>query len=418
LPPADPQPAPGAGPPAPAPAPPGAGRAATAFVFVTVALDMLAFGLVVPVLPRLVEGFLGGDTARAAEWFGLFGTAWALMQFVCQPLLGAVSDRYGRRPVILASNCGLGLDYLVMAMAPGLWWLFAGRVMSGAFAATVSTAFAYIADVTPEEKRAGAFGLVGVAVGLGFVLGPAAGGLLGTLDPRLPFWAAGGLSLLNFLYGLLVLPESLPPERRSAFSWARANPVGAARLILQHRALWRLAMVHGLKQLAHIVFPSVFVLYAGYRFGWDAATLGLTLAAVGVSSAVVQGTLIRPVIRRLGEARSLRLGLLVSVASFTLMGLAPSGPWIWAAIPLMALADIAGPSLQGMATRAVGPQEQGRLQGALGSVQSLSQLIGPAIFTLTFAWAIAPERSVHVPGAAFLLGAALLVVASLLAPRR
>jgi DHA1 family tetracycline resistance protein-like MFS transporter len=382
-----------------------------------VALDMLAFGLVVPVLPRLVEGFLGGDTVRAAEWFGVFGTAWALMQFVFQPLLGAVSDRYGRRPVILASNFGLGCDYMLMAMAPGLGLLFVGRVMSGVFAATVSTAFAYIADVTPAEKRAGAFGMVGVAIGRGVVLGPAAGGLLGAVDPRLPFWAAGGLSLLNFLYGVFVLPESLPPERRGAFSWARANPVGAARLLLEHRALWRLALVHGLKQLAHVVLPSVFVLYAGYRYGWTELTLGLTLAAVGVSSAVVQGALIRPAIRWLGEERALRFGLGVGAASFAIMGLAPSGPWLWAAIPVMALADIAGPALQGMATRAVGPAEQGRLQGALGALQSLSQLFGPAVFTLTFAWAIAPG-SWQVPGAAFLLAAGLMLGAAALAPRK
>src|SRR6267378_6289311 len=206
-------------------------RAALAFIFVTVVLDMLALGMIVPVLPKLVEDFVGGNTARAAEIYGLFGTVWALMQFIFSPVLGALSDRYGRRPVILISNLGLGLDYLVMALAPSLAWLFVGRIISGITAASFSTAYAYIADVTEPEKRAGAFGMVGAAFGVGFVLGPAVGGLLGTLDPRLPFWVAAAFSLANAAYGYFVLPESLPRERRTAFSWARANPVGSLRLL-------------------------------------------------------------------------------------------------------------------------------------------------------------------------------------------
>ena len=240
-------------------------RAAQAFIFVTVALDVLAMGIVIPVLPKLVEAFLGGNTARAAEVFGVFGTVWSLMQFVCSPVLGVLSDRFGRRPVILLSNFGLGFDYILMALAPTVRWLFVGRVISGITGASFTTAGAYIADVTPPEKRAAGFGMIGAAWGLGFVLGPALGGLLGEVSPRLPFWVAAGMTLLNAMYGLFVLPESLPPERRRAFSWRRANPVGSLTLLRSHHELFGLAGVNILYFLAHQALPSVFVLYTGYR---------------------------------------------------------------------------------------------------------------------------------------------------------
>ncbi len=395
------------------PRPPG--RAALAFVFVSVALDMLAFGLVLPVLPRLIEGFLGGDTAAAAQAFGLFSFAFNLMQFLFAPLLGALSDRFGRRPVILLSNLGLGLDYLLMALAPSLVFLFAGRVIAGICAATVSTAYAYIADVTPPERRAKAMGMVGVAFGLGFVLGPALGGLLGAADPRLPFWVAAGLSLANFLYGLLVLPESLPRERRGAFGLRRASPLGALSLLRARPGLASLAAVHFLKQLSHVVLPVVFVLYAGWRYGWDAATLGLTLALVGVCSAVVQGVLVGPVVARLGERRALLLGLCCGAAGFVGFGLAPSGAWFWVCLPVFALWDLSGPALQGLATRRVEAEEQGRLQGALGSLQGVAGLLGPGLFTLAFTFAIGSAAWLGLPGLPFLIAAALVAAAALLA---
>lgn len=389
-----------------------AGRpAALAFIFVTVALDMLSFGLVIPVLPRLVEGFLGGETAEAARVFGLFSFAFNLMQFLCAPLLGALSDRFGRRPVILLSNLGLGLDYLLMALAPSLGWLLAGRIAAGICAATVSTAFAYIADVTPPDRRAKAMGMVGVAFGLGFVVGPALGGLLGATDPRLPFWVAAGLSGANFLYGLLVLPESLPRDRRGAFVPARANPVGALGLLRARPGLAGLAAVHFLKGLAHVVLPVVFVLYAGWRYGWDEATLGLSLALVGVCSAVAQGALVGPAVARLGERRALLLGLACGTVGFLGFGLAPSGFWFWLALPVFTLWDLSGPALQGLATRRVGPEEQGRLQGALGSLQGIAGLVGPGLFAGVFAAAIGPAAWLGLPGLPFLLAAALLVAA-------
>jgi DHA1 family tetracycline resistance protein-like MFS transporter len=251
------------------------GGAAVAFIFVTILLDMFALGLVLPILPKLVESFVDNDTASAARIFGLFGTVWALMQFVFSPILGGLSDRFGRRPVVLLSNFGLALDYVLMALAPSLIWLFVGRVISGITSASVSTAYAYIADVTPVERRAAMFGKIGVAFGAGFILGPAIGGLLGGMDPRLPFWVAAGLSFANTFYGLLILPESLPPQRRSPFRWKSANPIGALHLLRSDRVLAGLSVVNFLAQLAHVVLPSTFVLYASYRYRWDATTVGV-----------------------------------------------------------------------------------------------------------------------------------------------
>src|SRR5215471_2974055 len=296
--------------------------AAFIFVFITILLDMLALGIIIPVLPRLVVDFVGGDAARGADYLGLFGTAWALMQFVFSPVHGMLSDRFGRKPVILISNFGLGLDYIVMALAPTLWWLLAGRIISGICAASISTSYAYIADVTPAEKRAARFGMMGVAFGAGFVLGPALGGLAGNLDPRLPFWIAAGLSLLNALYGVLVLPESLPAERRAPFAWRRANPLGALGLLRSKPQLLGLAGVSFLNALAHASLPSIGVLYMMTRYGWDERAVGFTLAAVGVCSMLVQGGLIGPVVGRFGERLALLVGLVFGMAGFATFGLA------------------------------------------------------------------------------------------------
>ena len=295
--------------------PSGARTAAVAFVLVTVALDVIAMGLVIPVLPKLVESLSGGDTAHAARIFGVFGIAWALMQLIFSPIHGMLSDRFGRRPVLLLSNLGLGLDYVLCALAPDLTWLFVGRVLSGICAASFSTASAYIADVTPPAERAQKFGLIGAAFGVGFVLGPALGGLLGHADPRLPFWVAAALSLANAAYGYFVLPESLPRDRRAAvFSWAKANPFGALTLLRSNTQLSQLAIIQFLFHVAHAALPAVFVLYAGYRYGWTERDVGLSLAAVGVCAAIVQGGLIRPVVARIGERAALIAGLLFGVA--------------------------------------------------------------------------------------------------------
>ena len=317
--------------------------AAIAFIFVTVVLDVLALGIIIPVLPKLVEQFLGGDTARAAEMFGLFGTVWALMQFIFSPVLGALSDQYGRRRVILISCFGLGVDYIFMASAPTLWLLFIGRIISGITGASFTAAGAYIADVTPPEKRAAGFGMIGAAWGLGFVLGPALGGILGGIDTRLPFWVAAGLTLLNAMYGLFVLPESLSVEHREKFSWKRANPLGSLKLLRSHPELFRLATVNGFFYLAHQVLPSVFVPYASFRYGWNEETVGIALAILGVCSMVVQGGVVKRVVADFGERHTLLAGLLFGMCGFAIYGLAPTGIIFWLGIPVFSMTGLYGP---------------------------------------------------------------------------
>ena len=394
---------------------PPARGAAVAFIFVTILLDMLALGLIMPILPKLVESFVNNDTAQAARIFGVFGTAWALMQFVFSPILGSLSDRFGRRPVVLLSNFGLGLDYVLMALAPSLIWLFVGRVISGITSASISTAFAYIADITPAERRAAVFGKVGAAFGAGFIIGPAVGGLLGDVDPRLPFWVAAGLSFANTMYGLLILPESLPRDRRAPFRWKSANPIGALHLLRSDRVLTGLSVSNFFAQLAHAVLPSIFVLYATYRYGWDSKTVGGTLAMVGVCTMLVQGAGIGPIVRVFGERRSLLLGLLCGAAGFFIFAIAPTGPLSWLGIPVMSLWGVSGAAIQALMTKRVASDQQGQLQGANASVQSVSQLLGPFLFTLTFAYFIGAQTPLHLPGAPFYLASALVLLALVIA---
>ena len=396
---------------------PPARSAAVIFIFVTILLDTLALGVIIPILPKLIESFVNNDTANAARIFGLFGTAWALMQFFFSPILGGLSDRFGRRPVVLLSNFGLAADYVLMALAPSLIWLFVGRVISGITSASISTSFAYIADITPPERRAAVFGKVGAAFGAGFILGPALGGLLGGMDPRLPFWVAAGLSFANTLYGLLILPESLPRDRRASLRWRSANPLSSLHLLRSDPVLAGLSVVNFFAQLAHVVLPSTFVLYATYRYGWDTATVGLTMALVGVCAMAVQGAGVGPIVRRLGESRALLLGLACGAAGFLIFALAPTGPLSWLGIPVMALWGVAGAAIQALMTRRVAPDQQGQLQGATSSVQSLSQLVGPFLFTLTFAYFISPQAPVSLPGAPFFLASALLLLSLVIAAR-
>jgi len=390
-------------------------EAAFVFIFATVLLDMLAIGIVIPVLPKLVVDFVGGDTQQAAKIFGVFGTAWALMQFLFSPFQGSLSDRFGRRPVILISNFGVGLDYVLMALAPTLGWLLVGRVISGITAASISTAYAYVADVTPQDKRAARFGLLGAAFGAGFVLGPALGGFAGSISPRLPFWIAAGLSLANACYGLLVLPESLPRSRRAGFRWRRANPFGALALLRSHAELFGLAFVNFLGNLAHAVLPSISVLYMLYRYGSNERIVGLTLAGVGFASIIVQGAVVGPVTQRIGERAALMLGLAFGVAGFLVFALAKTDAEFWIGIPLLALWGLESPACMALMSRLVGGSEQGRLQGANSSVTGIANLFGPALFTQTFAFAIGAGRDWQLPGAPFLIATLLLALAGILA---
>lgn len=397
--------------------PGGRRKAAFVFIFITLLLDMLALGMVIPVLPKLIEKFLAGDTARASEIVGLFASVWALMQFVFSPVQGALSDRFGRRPLILISNFGLGLDYVLMALAPNLVWLFVGRVISGICAASISTSFAYIADVTPPEERSARFGMLSAAFGFGFVVGPAVGGVLGAFDPRLPFWAAAVFSLLNGFYGLLVIPESLDLDKRTRLSWRRANPIGALMLLRTRRELSGLAAVNFVAQTAHVALPAVFVLYAGYRYGWGEQAVGLTLAAVGAFAVVVQAGLVGRFVKRFGEPNTLVIGLVFGALGFAIYGVAPTG-WVFClGVPVMALWGLASPTAAGLMSRQVSPSEQGQLQGANASIQSIANLIGPGIFALLFAYAIGAGRDLNLPGAPYLLAAVLLAAAAALAWR-
>jgi MFS transporter, DHA1 family, tetracycline resistance protein len=392
-------------------------QAAFAFVFVTVLLDMLALGMVIPVLPKLIESFLEGDTARASQMVGLFATVWALMQFLFSPVQGALSDRFGRRPVILMSNFGLGLDYLLMALAPNLAWLFAGRVISGICAASISTSYAYIADVTAPELRAARFGMLGAAFGVGFVIGPAIGGLLGAIDPRLPFWAAAGFSLLNGLYGLVVIPESLAADKRMPLAWRRANPIGSLTLLRTHPELYGLAAANFLAQTAHVALPTTFVLYAGYRYGWGERAVGFTLALVGICAVVVQAGLVGRFVKAFGERGTLVIGLVFGALGFAVYGVAPAGWLFCLGVPVMALWGLASPTAGGLMSKRVSPSEQGQLQGANASIQGIANLAAPVVFAQLFAYAIGAGRDLNLPGAPFLLAALLLGAAAALAWR-
>jgi len=392
----------------PAPAVPR--RAAVVFIFFTLLFDVISIGIVIPVFPRLIESFMGGNTASAARVYGLFGTMWALMQFVFSPVLGALSDRFGRRVVILVSCFGLGLDYVFMALAPTLGWLFVGRIISGITAASFPTAMAYISDVTPPERRAASFGILGAAFGSGFILGPAIGGLLGTHSPRLPFWVAGAFSLANALYGLFVLPESLAPEHRRPFSWRRANPVGSLSLLRARPGLAEMVAVYATYMLAQIGMQSVFVLYTGHRYHWDPRAVGLTLAVVGVCSIVVQGALVRRAIARLGERRTLLFGLCGGALGYLAYAFAPSGAALRWSVPVAALMFFVGPPLQSLMSRRVAPSEHGLLQGVNSSMMGLAGIMGPALFTQIFAAFLVPHFGVTLPGAPFILCALLMVV--------
>jgi DHA1 family tetracycline resistance protein-like MFS transporter len=391
-------------------------RAAFAFIFITVALDMLALGIMAPVLPKLVVAFEGGDVAHAARIVGLFGFVWAAMQFLASPVVGAMSDRFGRRPVVLLSNFGLGLDYLVMALAPSVAWLFVGRVVSGITSSSYSTSSAYIADVTPADQRAAKFGMLGAAFGLGFIIGPAVGGVLGNIDLRLPFWVAGGLSLANAAYGYFILPESLPPEKRVRVPWHMANPLGSLSFLRAHPELLAIGATFFLYYIAHEVYPTLFVLYGDYRYGWSARQLGLTLAFYGLGSTIASAFLIAPIVRRIGERSATLLGLSLGALSAMIIALAYTGSLFYISIPIASLAGIATPSLMAIASRKASDSEQGRLQGTLGSLQGIAMMVAPLVLSEIFAVAIQRGGRAYA-GVPFAFTSLVLCVALLLAAR-
>ena len=335
------------------------------------------------------------------------------MQFLFAPLLGALSDRYGRRPVLILSAFGLGIDYIIMALAPNLTWLFIGRVVSGITSASFTVSFAYVADTTPGEKRAGAYGMIGSIFGVGFIIGPLVGGLLAGIGPRFPFWGAAALSLASAASGLIVLPESLPLEHRRPVSLRRANPIGSLSMIRGRKGLAGFVTINFLNFLAFQVLPSIYVLYAAYRYGWGYATVGAALALVGASNIIVQGLLVRRVVTRFGERTALLIGIISGTVGFVTWGLAPNSLLFMIAIIFYAPIGFVQPALQGLMTRRVGPSEQGQLQGINGSLLGLTGVIGPTLFTLVFAFFISSQAPVNLPGAPFLLSA-LLMISSLI----
>jgi DHA1 family tetracycline resistance protein-like MFS transporter len=389
-----------------------------AFIVVTLVIDILGIGIIVPVLPELVKQLVGGDVTTAGRYVGVIAASYALAQFFFAPVMGALSDRFGRRPVLLLALFGLSVDYLVQGFAPTIGWLFVGRILAGTLGGSITTANAYIADVSSPADRARNYGLVGVSFGIGFVFGPALGGLLGSVHLRLPFFVSAGLAALNGLYGYFVLPESLPPEKRSPLARGRLNPFGSLGRLRAYPLVAGLAVAFMLLSLGQRGMENVWVLYNGYRFGWDERQNGLTLAFVGLVAVLVQGLLVRPVVRRLGERRAVQLGLLVGALVFVGYGTAWSGSLMLAVIPFGALAGLAGPSIQSLVAGAVPPSEQGRVQGSLTSLMSLSSIISPLVFTAgLFAFFTSEAAPLRLPGAPFYLGS-LLFAGALVVVRR
>ena len=387
-------------------------KAAVVFIFATALMDVISLGIMIPVLPNLIKQFAGGDTALAAQYVLAFAVTWGLMQFLFGPIVGMLSDRFGRRPVLLLSIFGLGVDYIFMAVAPTLQWLFVGRVINGITAASFSTANAYVADVTAPQDRAKAFGMMGAAFGIGFLVGPGIGGVLGNINLRLPFWVAAGLAVCNWLYGYFVLPESLPPERRTAdLNWRRANPVGALQFLRERTNLLGLVAINVLYLFAHNVFPSIFVLYVGYRFNWGPLAASGMLIATGVAQILVQTLVVGRVVKAIGERGALLIGLASAVLAFLAYGLAPTPPWFYAGIPVGALGALIMPGLQSLMTRRVASNEQGRLQGLNSAFMGLTAIFGPMLYLSSLAFAVHHDAQLHQPGIPIVIAAAFCTAA-------
>ncbi len=393
-------------------------QAAVRFIFATAVLDIVAMGVMIPVLPNLIRDMVGGDTAVAADYTMIFAVTWGLMQFVCSPILGMLSDRYGRRPVLLISIFGLGIDYLFMALAPNLIWLFIGRVINGITSASFSTANAYVADITEPQDRAKAFGMMGAAFGIGFIVGPAIGGWLGGYDLRWPFYLSAALALVNWLYGLFVLPESLPPEKRAkGLNWAKANPVGSLDLLRSKPGLVGMMSVSFLFQMAHVVFPSIFVLFVGHRYGWGPREAATMLVATGALSVVVQLLLVGRAVKALGERRAIIVGMAAQIVTFVIYGLAPTPTIFYIGLVIGGLGGLIGPSLQGLMSGRVEASEQGRLQGASSALMGISSIIGPALYLSVFAFALRHETAMGLPGLPLLVAAGFGLAALVAAVR-
>lgn len=400
-------------------------KPALVFIFITLFLDVLGVGLIIPILPKLVDQLAEGGVASAAFIYGALAGLYSLMQFIFAPILGSLSDRFGRRPVILISLFGSGLDYFLMAWAPTLAWFFVGRIFSGITGANFSAAAAYIADVSTKEKRAANFGILGAAFGLGFICGPALGGWLGDYGLetygdaglRLPFYAAAVLTLLNWIYGFFILPESLKKENRRAFSWSRANPVGALNQLRHQTLVLGLSISYFISSIAHQVYPSIWVLYTAYRYQWGTDQTGYSLALVGLMAAIVQGGLTRIIIPKIGERNAAVFGFVVMALALVGYGLAPEGWMVYVIIVFGSLSGLSVPAIQGMISRTVGDDQQGEIQGSLTSLQSVAGFVGPPLATGIFGYFVSVNAPFLLPGAPFFFSAGLVVIAAILTLR-
>lgn len=394
-------------------------KPALGFIFVTLLIDVTGFGIIIPVVPSLIQQLVGAGTtiSQAATYGGWLISTYAITQFFCAPIVGGLSDQYGRRPVLLASLFGFGLDYLFVVFAPTIGWLFLARIIAGVMGASFTTAGAYIADISTPENRAQNFGIIGAAFGLGFIIGPVIGGLLGDVGPRVPFMAAAGLTMLNWLYGFFVLPESLKPENRRAFEWKRANPLGTLR------SLWKYPVIAGLLVALTFVYLSAHAIQSNWsyytiaKFNWTPRAIGISLAVTGFMFALVQGVLIRRIIPALGQQRSVYLGLGLYSAGLLLYAFATQGWMLYAFTIVYCMGAIAGPALQGIMAGIVPANAQGELQGGFTSLMSLTSIVGPLVMNDLFAYFTKADAPVYFPGAAMLLGAALTLISALLARR-
>lgn len=388
------------------------GPNALLFIFITILINMIGFGIIMPVMPELVMEVTGGDLAEAARWGGILSFSYALMQFFMMPVMGSLSDRFGRRPVILSSLAAYSIDFLIMGLAPTLTILFVARVFAGTFAASFTTANAYIADISPPEKRAANFGVLGAAFGLGFIIGPALGGLIGdAFGHRAPFFAVAALGAANLVYGWFFLPETLAPENKRRFEWARANAFGAFNNFRRYPVILPIAMSLMLYQLAHWAFPSVWAYYAGEKFDWSPKEIGLSLMAVGVASAIVQGGLTRVAIPKFGERKLAFFGAGVAVIAYLGYGLVQQGWMVYPLIAFGALAGFTGPALQGIASRTVPADAQGQLQGAIGSINGIGMMVGPVLMTQVFSAFARDGAPLYFPGAPYVLASLLTALA-------
>ncbi|CAM9963991.1 unnamed protein product, partial [Chrysoparadoxa australica] len=385
-------------------------RLPVVFILISVMLDSMGIGLIIPVMPDLIREVNGGTIAAAALWGGVLSTSFAVMQFLFGPVLGGLSDRFGRRPVLLVSLVVMSLDYLVMAVAGTIWLLLAGRVVGGITAATQATAAAYMADISAPEKKAANFGLIGAAFGLGFVIGPLMGGLLAEYGTRAPFYAAAGLAALNAAFGWIVLSETVTDRIRRPFSWARANPLGTLRTLRKLPGLGPLLLVFFLYQLAFIVYPAIWSYFGQERFGWSPAMIGLSLALFGIMLAIVQGGLMPLVLRVLGERGAVIYGHGFDVVGFLALAFVTSGTVALILTPLAALAGVITPALQGIMSKAVGDDQQGELQGALTSISAFAMILSPMVMTSVFAAFSREGAAIYLPGAPFILSAILILI--------